>query len=78
MLNNSNDNKLAFNDSSSFQGNNTDLCKDSTLHVIFKSSVPLFNAFWFKDQLPKCLNSMLPYKFRCNSCDSVYIGKARR
>ena len=36
------------------------------------------NAFWFKDEIPKCLNSMLLYKFTCNTCNSVYIGKSKR
>ena len=36
------------------------------------------NAFRFKDQIPKCLNSMLLYKFTCNTCNSVYIGKTKR
>ena len=36
------------------------------------------NAFRFKDQIPKCLNSMLLYKFTCNTCSSVYIGKTKR
>ena len=36
------------------------------------------NAFRFKDQKPKCLNSMLLYKFTCNTCNSAYIGKTKR
>ena len=36
------------------------------------------NAFWFKNQISKCLNSMLQYKFTCNTYDSVYIGKTKR
>ena len=32
-------------------------------------------AFSFKDQIPKCLNSML---FTCNTCNTVYIGKTKR
>ena len=48
------------------------------LHVIFQSSVILFSSFWLKDQVPKFLNSMLPYKFRCNSCNSVHSGKTNR
>ena len=36
------------------------------------------NAFRFKDQIPKCLNSMQLYKFTCNTCNSVYIGKTKR
>ena len=36
------------------------------------------NAFRLKNQLPKSLNSVLLYKFSCNTCNSVYIGKAKR
>ena len=51
--------------------------KDIKLNVVFKSSVWLSNALRFKDQIPKCFNSMLLYKFTCNSCNSVYIGKTK-
>ena len=36
------------------------------------------NTFRFKDQITKCLNYMLLYKFTCNSFNSVYIGKTKR
>ena len=52
--------------------------KDIKLNVVFKSSVRVSNAFRFKDQIPKCLNSMLLYKFTCNTCNSVYIRKTKR
>ena len=52
--------------------------KDIKLNVVFKSSVRVSNAFRFKDQIPKCLNSMLLYKFTCNTCNSVYISKTKR
>ena len=52
--------------------------KDIKLNVAFKSSVRMSNAFRFKDQIPKCLNSMLLYRFTCNTCNSVYIGKTKR
>ena len=29
-------------------------------------------------KIPKCLTSMLLYKFTCNTCNSVYIGKTKR
>ena len=35
-------------------------------------------AFLFKDQIPKCLNSMLLYKIMGNTCNSVYIGKTKK
>ena len=52
--------------------------KDIKLNVVFKSSARMSNAFQFKDQIPKCLNSMLLYKFTCKTCNSVYIGKTKR
>ena len=36
------------------------------------------NVFRFKDQMPKCLNSMLLYKFTCNTYNRVYIGKTKK
>ena len=52
--------------------------KDIKLNLVFMSSVGMSNAFRFKDQIPKCLNSMQLYKFTCNTCNSVYIGKTKR
>ena len=52
--------------------------KDIKLNVVFKSSIRMSNAFQFKDQIPKCLNSMMLYKFTCKTCNSVYIGKTKR
>ena len=52
--------------------------KDIKLNVVFNTSVRMSNAFLFKDQIPKCLNSMLLYKFTCNTCNSVYIGKTNK
>ena len=45
---------------------------------MFKSSNRIKNAFRFKDQVPKYLNSKLLYKFTCNTCNSVYLGKTKR
>ena len=52
--------------------------KDIKLNVVFNSSVRMSNAFLFKNQIPKCLNSMLLYKFTGNTCNSVYIGKTKK
>ena len=52
--------------------------KDIKLNVVFKSYIRVSNAFQFKDQIPKCLNSMMLYKFTCKTCNSVYIGKTKR
>ena len=52
--------------------------KDIKLSVVFKSSVRMSNAFRFNDQIRKHLNSMLLYKFTCNTWSNVYIGKTKR
>ena len=52
--------------------------KDIKSNVVLKSSFRMSNAFPFTYQVPKCLSSMLLYKFRCNTCNSVYIGKTKR
>ena len=52
--------------------------KDIKLNVVFNSSVRMSNAFLFKNQIQKCLNSMLLYKFTGNTCNSVYIGKTKK
>ena len=36
------------------------------------------NAFRFKDQIPKYMNSNVIYKFKCNICSDVYIGETER
>ena len=32
----------------------------------------------YKDQIPKVLQSGVVYKFSCNSCNAIYIGKTIR
>ena len=51
--------------------------KDIKLNVVFKTSNRLRNAFRFKDQLPKCINSKVLYKYKCDICNNVYIGKTK-
>ena len=52
--------------------------KEIKLTLVFKSAVRMPNAFRLKGQIRKCFNSMLLYKFTCNTCNSVYIGKTKR
>ena len=52
--------------------------KDIKLNAVFKTSNRLRNAFRFKDQLPKCINSKVLYKYKCDICDNIYIGKTKR
>ena len=51
--------------------------KDIKLKVVFRSFVRVYNAFRFNDQIPKCINSMLLRRSTCNTCNNVYIGKAK-
>ena len=52
--------------------------KNIKLNVVFRSSNRIRNAFWFKDQIPKYMNSKVIYKFKCNICNDVYIGETKR
>ena len=46
--------------------------------IVFKSPNRLRNSFSFKDKLPQNLDSMLLYKFTCDTCNCVYIGETKR
>ena len=48
------------------------------LNVVFRSSNRIRNAFRFKDQIPKYMNSKKIYKLQCNICSDVYIGETKR
>ena len=52
--------------------------KDIKLNIAFKSFVTMSSGFRFKNQIRKCLNSVLLYKSMRNTCKSVYIGKTKR
>ena len=52
--------------------------KNVKLNIIYRSSKRIKNAFHFKDILPKHINSKVLYKFKCDTCNSVYIGKTKR
>ena len=52
--------------------------KDIKLNVVFKTSNQLRNTFKFKDQLPRCIISKVLYKYKCDICNNVYIGKTKR
>ena len=54
------------------------MSKNVKLNVIFKSSKRIKNAFRFKDILPKHINSKVLYKFKSDTCNSVYIDKTKR
>ena len=48
------------------------------LNVVFQSGFRIKNMFKFKDTVPLPLMSSLVYKYICNRCQSVYIGKTSR
>ena len=47
------------------------------MKVVFRSSNRIRNAFRFKDKIPKCMNSKVIYKFKCNICNDVCIGETK-
>ena len=51
--------------------------KNLKLNVVFRSSNRIRNAFRFKDQIPKYMNSKLIYKFRCDICNDVCIHETK-
>ena len=48
------------------------------LKVAFVSNIRLKNMFSFKDRIPQHLQSLVLYKFTCNSCNAIYPGKTKR
>ena len=47
-------------------------------NIIFKSTNRIRNALLFKDKLPLNIRSNLIYRYTCNRCNSVYLGKTKR
>ena len=48
------------------------------LNVIFNSNNRLRNVFNFKDKIPfRCRSHML-YRYTCDGCNAIYIGRTRR
>ena len=52
--------------------------RDIILNVIFRSSGRIRNAFRFKYQDLKYMNSKVTYKLNCNICNDVCIGETKR
>ena len=48
------------------------------LKVISRSPSKIVNHFHFKDVLPKKLCSDIFYRFKCNSCNTIYYSKTKR
>ena len=63
----------------------TKLCKFVTAHfpqcklqVIFNSNNRLRNFCSFKDKIPISVRSHILYRYTCDVCNAIYIGKTRR
>ena len=56
-------------------GTHFPICK---LKVIFNSNNRLRNFFNFKDKIPMRCRSHILYRYTCDGCNTVYIGKTRR
>ena len=52
--------------------------KNVNLTFVFKSPNRICNAFRFKEQLPKSINSKVLYRYTWDTCNSVYIGKTKQ
>ena len=48
------------------------------LKVILTSNFRIKNYFNFKDKAPDTVQSLVVYKYICNRCNSVYVGKTSR
>ena len=48
------------------------------LRVIFNSNNRLRTFFSFKDKIPLSVRSHILYKYTCDGCNAIYIGKTRR
>ena len=54
---------------------NFPFCK---LRVIFNSNNRLRNFFNFKDKIPISVRSHILYRYTCDGCNAIYLGKTRR
>ena len=46
--------------------------------IVWNSQRRLRNFFSFKDRLPVHMRSKILYRFTCNGCNSIYLGKTKR
>ena len=58
-----------------FISKNFPMCK---IQIIFNSNNRLRNFFSFKDKIPLNVRSHILYRYTCNGCKAIYIGKTRR
>ena len=48
------------------------------IQIIFNSNNRLRNFFSFKDRIPISVRSHILYKYTCDGCKAIYIGKTKR
>ena len=48
------------------------------IRVIFRTQRRLRNCFNFKDRIPETLRSYIVYRYKCKTCNELYIGKTDR
>ena len=51
---------------------------NTKVNIVWNSPRKLRNLFTFKDKLPIRLRSKILYRFTCNGCNSIYLGKTKR
>jgi len=51
---------------------------DTKITIIWNSPRKLRSLFTFKDKLPMRLSSKILYRYTCNGCNSIYLGKTKR
>ena len=54
------------------------LIPQAKIQVIFSSNCSLRNFFIFKDKIPLNVRSHILYRYTCDGCNAIYIGKTRR
>ena len=50
----------------------------ASLRVVFSPAFKLGQMFKFKDAIPRVLQSLVVYEFRCSSCNARYVGSTTR
>ena len=56
----------------------THLQSNFKISVVWSSGRTLRSFFAFKERIPMHLRSMILYRFTCDGCNSIYIGKTKR
>ena len=56
----------------------SEFCENTKISIVWNSPWKLRNLFVFKDRLPMRLRSKILYRFTCNGCNSIYLGKTKR